>query len=164
MLKWFSWGLGGGELEKCLSVSSHCQINNTTSDRYGKEDVCSGRMRSWWSSGEAGGWQSTVSIRRGGPHRQKSKVRSDMAIFSLYTASNFSFMDTVKTSFHRPTRPARNTVTEFTLTDLLTCGCFHNKGIIKSNWTCSRCTENASCLWRGLNSPAWHWRGLQSAL
>lgn len=38
-------------------------------------------------------------------HRQKSNVRSDFAIFSLYTASNLSFMDTVNTSFHWPTWP-----------------------------------------------------------
>lgn len=46
---------------------------------------------------------------RGVIHRQKSKVRSDLPIFCLYTASNLSFIDTVKTSFHRPTRPAGKT-------------------------------------------------------
>ena len=42
----------------------------------------------------------------GAAHMQKSKVRSDLPIFCLYTASNFSFIDTVNTSFHRPARPA----------------------------------------------------------
>lgn len=39
------------------------------------------------------------------PHIIKSKVRSDFSIFCWYTSSNFSFMDTVKMSFHSPTRP-----------------------------------------------------------
>lgn len=39
-------------------------------------------------------------------YRLKSKLRSDLPIFCRYTASNFSFMETVKMSFHKPTRPA----------------------------------------------------------
>lgn len=48
-----------------------------------------------------------VVVSRSGPHRPKSKVRSDLPIFCLYTVSNLSFIDTVKMSCHSPTRPDR---------------------------------------------------------